>query len=544
MKKGFTFIEILVAVSILALLALLLANILPRAFDIYNTKLEEEERFSNVQIIFDRLAREIRQGSQVIDISQSTQTLGYLTLNLSSGGTVAYSYTLYNGKYYFTVDNEIQAGPIKELRFVGLDSSGTYTTLTSNIRTLSITVVMENDKRYASTISLRAETPPAITGIFITEIMYYPARYDKNGALRSDERDMEFIVIYNGTTYTINLEKWQINGTTRISEVVIGDFNLPPGKYAIIGGTNSQLNNGYFLPSDYYYLRTQQKGLYKGNLELPNNNGTITLEDNRGNIIDSVSYSYTWGGYPSGTRYYSLLRKSIAGSSNDPNNWMSNPNLNYSVTVGGTTYYSYCLRPRILITEIMYYPAPYDKNRFYRGERNMEFIEIYNTSSESVNIQNWSINGNRFATLVSGSWNLPPGGYAIIGGSGSTLNTSYNLPPTYTYIRTQTSGLGGGKSTLPNTSGSVILRDASNNIVDQVSYSYTWGGHRVYIPDPPNHYYYHYSLEKKDPSGPSQDPNNWGSSNLLNYYVMRIIRRFYHHFYSYCTPGSKNSISP
>ncbi len=546
MKKGLTFIEILITIFILGLITILLINIFSNVSDLFSQKTEEREAISNLQIIVDRLTRDIRQANQVLYISPPTQTLGYLALSFPSGDQHTYSYTYYNGKYYFTVDDEILAGPIQEIRYTGLDDNLTYTTLISSIRTVSITINMDNRRYINTTVALRAQIPPQITGIFITEIMYYPAPYDKNGNI-SDQRDMEFIVIYNGTTYTINLERWQINGTTRISEVVIGDFNLPPGKYAIIGGKNSQLNNGYFLPSDYYYLRTQQRGLYRANSELPNNEGTITLEDNRGNIIDSVSYSYTWGGYPSGTRYYSLLRKSIAGSSNDPNNWMSNPNLNYSVTAGSTTYYSYCLKPRILITEIMYYPAPYDKNGNNRGERNMEFIEIYNTSNQSINLQNWSINNNRFTTLVSGSWNLPPGGYAVIGGSGSTLNTSYNLPSPYTYIRTQSSGLGGGTSLLPNNSGSVILRDASNNIVDQVSYSNTWGGYMRSEPLPPNHYYYHYSLERKNIFGLSQDPSNWGSSVIQNYYFIRQTRVgniTYYHYYSRCTPGSKNSISP
>ena len=350
MKRGFTFIEIVVAISILALLALLLANILPRAFDIFNEKFEEQERFSNVQIIFDRLAREIRQGISISQISSPTQSLGYLVLNFSSGGSISYSTTLYNGKYYFTVDNEIQAGPIQELRFVGLDTEGTYTTLTSNIRTLSITVVMENGQKYASTISLRAETLPAVEGIFITEIMYYPAPYDRGGN-SPDERDMEFIVIYNGTTYTVNIEGWRINRTTRISDSIIpgnNDFNLPPGKYAIIGGRNSSLDNSYYLPFDYYYFRTQQRGLYRANGEIPDTSGEITIEDKSNRLLDSVNYSYTWGGYPSGTRYYSLVKRNIIGSSNDPSNWMSNLNLNYSITVGSNTYYSYCLRPRFL----------------------------------------------------------------------------------------------------------------------------------------------------------------------------------------------------
>ena len=543
MKKGLTFIEVLIGVLILGMIALLIANILLGTLDIYSKKQEEQDIFSNAQIILDRLTREIRQGSQVLDISSSTETLGRLSIQLCTGDTRNFSYTLYNGKYYFTVDGDIQAGPIKELRFTGYDFDGTYTTLTSTIRTLSISLVMDNNEKYSTIVSLRAESPPQITGIFITEIMYYPAPRDKNGNTR-DERDMEFIVIYNGTTYTINLKDWRINQTTKISDSPSNSFLLPPNNYAIIGGSNSDLPNFYNLHSSYLYLKTQQRGLYKGNSEIPDDKGSIILEDDRQNIIDQVDYSYTWGGYPSGSNYYSLLRKSISAPSNDPSNWRSSPFLNY-YTSG---IYVYCLIPRLIISEIMYYPPVWDKNGTNRGERNMEFIELYNPTNQTINIQNWSINNNRFNTLVSGTWNIPPNGYVIIGGSGSTLNTSYNLPGTYTYIRTLNSGLGGGTALLPNTSGSVVLRDSNNNIIDQVNYSYTWGGNRVYDAQPPNFYYYHYSLEKRNILGISQDPNNWGSSTNLNYYYRRQRRIggiiYYYHYYSYCTPGFKNSIMP
>jgi prepilin-type N-terminal cleavage/methylation domain-containing protein len=156
MKKGLTIIEVIIGVLILGMIALFLANILIGTIDLFARKQESQEIFSNAQIILDRLTREIRQGSQVLDISSATDTLGRLTVQLCTGDTRSFSYTLYNGKYYFTVDGDIQAGPIKELRFIGYDFNGTYTTLTSTIRTLSITLVMDNNEKYVTLVSLRA----------------------------------------------------------------------------------------------------------------------------------------------------------------------------------------------------------------------------------------------------------------------------------------------------------------------------------------------------------------------------------------------------
>lgn len=339
MKRGFTFIEILTAVSILALLALLLVNILPRVFDIYNAKFEEEERLSNVQIIFDRLTREIRQGSQVLDISPSTQTLGYLTLNLSSGDSVSYSYTLYNGKYYFTVDNEIQAGPIKELRFVGLDAQGTYTTLASAIRTLSITVVMDNEKKYSTYISMRSEIVPVTYSIFITEIMYDPPPKDKNSN-NPKGAYMEFIKIYNGTTYTINLQNWKVNGNI-ISSVRSGSFNLPPGWCALIGANGSNLPSHYNIPNNTIVLETNSDGLGSNGAILNNKGDTVEVKNTINRVVDIVQYTSTWGGFHSGNDYFSLLRKSIEGASQDPSNWGSCTYTNYRVS----QITVYCLPP-------------------------------------------------------------------------------------------------------------------------------------------------------------------------------------------------------
>ncbi len=184
----------------------------------------------------------------------------------------------------------------------------------------------------------------------------------------------------------------------------------------------------------------------------------------------------------------------------------------------------------------MYYPAPYDKNGRGRNERDIEFIEIYNASNQTVNIQNWQINGNTLVTLASGSWNLSPGSYAVIGGNRSALDRYYNLAQNTTYIRTNSRGLALGRGELSDTAGTVTLADPYGLVFDQVNYSYTWGGY----PSSSGNYRYHYSLERKYWDMFPNDPSNWGSSSNLNYSV-RVLLLTYN---VYCTPGGKNSNSP
>lgn len=532
MKKGLTFIEILITVLILGLIAILLANILSNFNNLFYQKTEERESINNLQTIVDKLTRDIRQGNQVLDISPPTQTLGYLVLSLPSGDQTTYSYSYYNGKYYFTVDGEILAGPIKEIRFMGLDDNLTYTTVTSTVRTLSISITMD-DGRYISTkVALRAQTMPQITGIFIREIMYYPAPRDRQGNNIS-ENLMEFIVINNATYSSISLNGWKINGHI-ISNTLSGTYTVPAQGLAIIGGRGSNLSTHYFIPRNYIILEVSDPYLGQNNNPLGNNGDTIVLQDANNIVIDKVTYSSSWGGQPSGNTYYSLARKSIQNPSQDPSNWENSRFKNYSLS--NPRMDVYCLFPPVIINEIMYYPAPYDRNRRLRNEREMEFIEIYNASNQTINIQNWTINGNSLNNLVSGSWNLSPGSYAVIGGSRSALNNYYNLAQNTTYIRVSVRGLGTGGAQLPNTGGTVTLADSNGLVFDQVNYSSTWGGY----PSSSGNYRYHYSLERKYWDVDSNDPLNWGSSNTLNYSV--FINPLTYNVY--CTPGGKNSNSP
>jgi len=544
-KKGLTLIEILVAIAILGMTGLLLANLLPSALTLYSSKIDEEDVFYNKQIILDRLTREIRQGKNVIDISSSTEPLGHLTINLFSGDFRSYAYTLYNGKYYFTVDGEIQAGPIKELRFVGLDKNLTYTTLTSSVRALSITLVMSDNKKYVTTVAMRTEEPLPISGIFITEIMYYPAPYDKSGTSRN-ENIMEFVVLYNANSYQVPVKNWTINGN-KINKSKTGsspsDVVIPPTSYAIVvkKDFSTLFANMYNVPASYQILEVNGDSL--GQNGTLSNTGTVALVDTDNNkIVDQVNYSYTWGGNPSGSRYYSLVRKSILQPSNDATNWRSSPCLNYGKKVGSTTYYTYCLKPKVVINEIMYRPIGVP---FFDDDANYEFVEIYNTSDSILSLQNWKINGNNLSTVVMGSWNIPPGGYAVIGGSGSDLDNDYSFPSTYTYIRTSSSGIGSGGSELSDSSGTVTITDNNDVILDEVNYSSSWGGYGydnvVFF----RTYCYRYSLERKQALEASQDSTNWGSSTTFNTTITeRWLLIFRYDFNYYCTPATKNSLSP
>lgn len=526
--KGLSFIEVLITVFIIGIIILGLVNVLLLYTDVFFFKTDERESISNLDMIMDRLARDIRQGRRVLAISTYT-----LTIELSTGVTHTYSLITGNdGKKYFGVDGQILAGPINEIVFSGRKDDLTYTTNAYDVRVVTFTITMADGRNMSSMIALRAEIPKVAGGVVITEIMYYPCIYDKRGTKVADVRDMEFMVIYNGSNSTINLRNWRVNGTTKIQDAVIpkNDFNLPPGKYAIIGGSNSDFENTYNLPGDFYYYKTQQRGLYKSNSELPNDEGDISLEDSNQNLIDRFHYYSSWGGTPVENKYYSLVRINLNASSDNPNNWRNSTCLNYGVSVNASYYYSYCLRPVVVINEIMYRPGG-----IVLSDTNYEFVEIYNTSGKILNLSGWRINGNIFSS--ANTWTLPPGGYAVIGGRDSALNSWYNFPANYVYIKTSLSGLGDSGVSLRNSSDQIVIMDSNGVVLDFVNYSSSWGGYgEDGILD-----FYRYSLERKRPLDLSQSSENWSQSTSFNIsYRLLILFRYNY----YCTPGTKNSVSP
>lgn len=143
------------------------------------------------------------------------------------------------------------------------------------------------------------------------------------------------------------------------------------------------------------------------------------------------------------------------------------------------------LYSQIVINEIMY--APSDPNN--------EWFELYNTGNTPVNLSNWKWKDATATvrTITTSNINIFPNNYIIICQDSVRLRSQFaNLQG----IIIQTAW-----SQLNNTGDNLILIDPSNNRIDSVAFQSSWGGSSG-----------GFSLEKIDPSGPSNNASNWGTS--------------------------------
>ncbi len=168
----------------------------------------------------------------------------------------------------------------------------------------------------------------------------------------------------------------------------------------------------------------------------------------------------------------------------------------------------------LAITEIMYNPEGADTGGKVSEETfySHEWIEIYNNSSQVINLTDWRFNDGTNHILNpppekngQGSIAIQPGEYAILANDAITFLTDY-LEFSGTVIDTVMG--------LNNTSDTLSLINPGGNILDAVTYENSWGGNEN-----------EKSLEKIDING-NNEASNWGES--------QVIRG---------TPGIINSIS-
>ena len=122
--------------------------------------------------------------------------------------------------------------------------------------------------------------------------------------------------------------------------------------------------------------------------------------------------------------------------------------------------------PMIVISEVMYNTPSTDD----------EWIELYNNEGSSVDISNWSLeyNGNTF--VFPGSTTLANNAYTVIavGSNGDgTYNNDAPFTPDFNNLAVANSAVKDTNDTnkLGNTSGTITLKNASGNVVNQVNYS-------------------------------------------------------------------------
>jgi len=160
---------------------------------------------------------------------------------------------------------------------------------------------------------------------------------------------------------------------------------------------------------------------------------------------------------------------------------------------------SYAQTPSIVINEIMYAPTSPEP----------EWVEIYNTTRDSINLKNWKISDNTLvkATIVAKDFFIEPLGHVIAAKDSNIFAVHLSIPAPVLKVNFPT---------LNNTGDAVVLYDSTGRTIDSLSYTSTWGGQNGY------------SLERKLFNEPSTQQSNWGTS-------IDIERS---------TPGRKNSISP
>ncbi|MFN3698578.1 MAG: lamin tail domain-containing protein [Dictyoglomus sp.] len=318
-EKGINTLELIIVILIIGIIGLFLVNLISSTFSVYENTLSESESFANVNMIMDKLARDIRQGKIVESISPYT-----LSIRLSTDDRV-YTYSLVIGednKKYFAVNGTILAGPIKDLIFTGLDSNMNYTTSTSQIRMIAYTLTTIEGRKLASTIGLRAEFKPILGKIVISEILYnIPSNSPPGQAKR-----YHFIELRNLSSQPIDLNGWRINVNGTYYSIS-SSFTLAPLGFGVIGGGN--------LPSvpAPWYSSVQ--------LDISGDTNTIIIYDNYNNIVDSITYTYGWGGQYTTGAWFSMERISYTRPTQEQSNWTNSKNSIGTFREGNTTYTIY-----------------------------------------------------------------------------------------------------------------------------------------------------------------------------------------------------------
>ena len=143
------------------------------------------------------------------------------------------------------------------------------------------------------------------------------------------------------------------------------------------------------------------------------------------------------------------------------------------------------INAQVVINEIEYAPVT----------PNTEWFELHNTGIAPVNLQNWKWKDATatLRTITVQNLILNPSGYMVVCQDSVSFKNQF---PEVSGLIVQTPW-----SLLNNTGDNLIIFDQSNIRIDSVNFSSSWGGSSG-----------GFSLERINPSGPSNEASNWGTS--------------------------------
>lgn len=121
-----------------------------------------------------------------------------------------------------------------------------------------------------------------------------------------------------------------------------------------------------------------------------------------------------------------------------------------------------------------------------------EYIELYNPTSKSFNVQGWTINDNTgsLKTIASSRVIFPPGKFIVIAPDSTLMNSFPGI-----HLLT----MGTDFPSLNNSGDDIVLRRADGALLDSLRYASSWGGDRT-------------ALERRTTSIAATFRENWGDS--------------------------------
>jgi len=156
----------------------------------------------------------------------------------------------------------------------------------------------------------------------------------------------------------------------------------------------------------------------------------------------------------------------------------------------------------LVVNEIMYEPL----------EGSCEWVELYNRSSEDVDIRMWELSdaptpaGSAHRVLMSALSRLVrPGDYVVIAGDSTITGAPYHLTQAALGVHLVVAGGSSGLG-LANDGDAVLVRDLSGNTVDSLAYSPLM--HHAALIDVRGR-----SLERIRPDGLTNDHSNWSTAS-------------------------------
>jgi signal peptidase len=167
------------------------------------------------------------------------------------------------------------------------------------------------------------------------------------------------------------------------------------------------------------------------------------------------------------------------------------PTLTGSITPSPTS--TPTIASNLVINEILYDTSTNQNISGQGGSNRGEFLEIYNPTFSSVNVNNWIIEDNTSSETLS-NFTIPAGGYLIVtGATEAEFEAVWTVPISTQYFQSTGGTIGNG---FANDGDSVILKDSSNTIIDQIS----WGNDTTILNPAPIDLSSGHSLER-NPDG-------------------------------------------